>query len=224
MISRYYRFVADRLGYYAWGRILLAHLRRHERAYGTAEAVFVALFFVVLIKTFGVDAYEIPSPSMTETLRVDDRIFVNKFIYRLREVAVGDIVVFKVPRDIPRYDPDKPYYIKRVVGLPGDTVEIGNDGYIYRNGKPLHTPDIFANNYYYWQLTDEPHEFERVEVPPGQVLVFGDNSADSYDSRYWGPLPLENILGKAFFRYWPVYPWRVGVIRDHAPSPRSIIP
>ncbi len=222
MISRFYRFLAERLALFAWGRVLLGHVRRHQGPYERAEALLTALVFVVLLKTFLVDAYEIPSRSMLDTLQVDDRILVNKLVYRLRPVEIGDIIVFEVPDQVVDRDPDKPYFIKRVVGLPGDRVEIGSDGYIYRNGERLQEPDFFATNYYFWQLTAEPYEFTRSDVPEGHVLVFGDNSVDSYDSRYWGAVPLDNIVGRAFFRYWPVSPWRIGTIRDVPPSRRTL--
>ncbi len=216
MLTRFYRIVADRLNYFPWGRTLLAHLRRHQSFYGNAEAIFVAFLTVIIIKAYIFEPFKIPSDSMSNTLLEGDHIILNKFIYRFRDIEVGDIVVFKVPEDIPHYDPNRPYYIKRVVGLPGDRIEIQNDKFIYNHNKRLDDSDIFKTNYYYSELTDEPYEFKPVNVKEGEVLVFGDNSADSYDSRYWGSVPMENIIGKAFFRYWPVSPWRVGLIRDEA--------
>lgn len=218
MLVKYYAFIAYRLGFFTVGRSILAHLRRHYSFYSSLEALYVALLTILFVTTFVVRPYRIPSPSMIDTLMVDDRIFVNRFIYYLRDVRIGDIVVFKVPTNIPNYDHQKPYYIKRVVGLPGDSIEIGNDGYIYRNGEVLREPEIFSTNYYFWQLSLPPYQFIRTKVPEGSVLLFGDNSSDSYDSRYWGPVPIQNIQGKAFFRYWPIWPWRIGPIYDRPPA------
>ena len=206
--------LGDRLGHYMWGRRVVGHVLRHRRFYENFEAFFTALVLALLIKRYVVDAYEIPSPSMCDTLQEGDRIFVAKFLYQFTDIHVGDIVVFRTkgvgPPFVPEtiYSPEKPYYIKRVVALSGDRIEI-RDGHIYLNGKRLNQPEFFQRNRYTEWLSSGKH-FEGITVPEGQIYLFGDNSRNSYDSRYWGGVPIENVMGKAFFRYWP--PTRIGRI------------
>lgn len=207
-MRRFYTRLGYRLDHFRWGRAITGHVRAHSRFYENVDALFTALLLALLIKRYFFEAYKIPSGSMRETLQVNDRIFVNKFIYDLSDINVGDIVVFRTPDNI--YSPDKPYYIKRVVGLPGDLIRI-HDGRIYRNGKPLDQPHFFAENRYTPYLKNN-RAFRPIRVPEGQIFVLGDNSQDSYDSRYWGCVPIENVMGKAVFRYWP--PTRIGLIKD----------
>ena len=205
-MRRFYERFAYHLDHFTWGRRVTGHVRSHPRFYENLEALFTALLLALLIKRYLFEAYKIPSGSMRDTLVENDRIFVSKFVYDFADVEVGDVVVFRTPEPI--YDPDKPYYIKRVVGLPGDLIEIRGQ-MLYRNGEPLHDPDFFEQNIYYSRLKSSP-PFRSKRVPAGEVFVFGDNSEDSYDSRYWGGVPVENIMGKAVFRYWP--PDRIGGI------------
>lgn len=211
-MRRFYRLVADQLRNFLWGRSLVNHITRHYRLYDNIEAVFSVLVVVLIIKAFLVDVYQIPSSSMHDTLIENDRIVVNKLQYRFGDVQIGDVIVFRT-RGIPIIDdPDKPYYIKRVVGLPGDDLEIRGGG-LFRNGQKIESPAIFLENYYIPLPSNNQRAFR---VPDGHVLVFGDNSSDSWDSRGWGPVPLENIVGKAFFRYWP--PSRIGALHGVAPA------
>lgn len=211
-MRRFYRMVGERLKNYLWGRQLVNHVVRHQRLYENFEALYTALILALLIKAFLFEAYKIPSSSMHSTLLENDRIFVNKFQYGIWDVAVGDVIVFRT-RGIDKIDhPDKPYYIKRVVGLPGDEIAI-RDGYLYRNGERITEPDIFKENYYVPMQFNQRRVFR---VPDGEVLVFGDNSFNSFDSREWGGVPYENIMGKAFFRYWPLS--RIGTIPGVAPE------
>ena len=150
----------------------------------------------------------------------NDRIIVNKFIYWFREPRRGEIVVFRVPPSI--YQRDKPIYIKRLVGLPGDRVEIHHP-HVYVNGKELTEPDIFVRNEYVNRVSGEPEKrpdyikwhyetngftrwehFDSAEVPPHNYLMFGDNSKNSRDSRDWGAVAEPNLKGKAILRYWPL--------------------
>ncbi len=217
MLRRYYQSVGHRLEFFGWGRNVVGHIRRHSVFYENFEALFTALLLALIIKRYIVEAYKIPSRSMMNTLLVNDRIFVNKFCYLFQDIKPGDIVVFRVPTDIPNYDPEKPYYIKRVVGVAGDQIEVDSDHHIYRNGQVLVDPPFFDQNPYYTIMNKKSLS---MKVPDDHILVFGDNSGDSYDGRYWGPLPIENVMGKAFFRYWPVHPWRVGPIQDVSVNPR----
>ena len=146
---------------------------------------------------------------MIPTLQIKDRLLVLKFVYWFRDPQIGDIIVFRTPDEI--YDKTKPIYIKRVVGLPGDVVSI-REGDLYVSGEKVTREPIGSIEYVnYFPGMKEP--FVEARVPEGEVYVFGDNSPHSFDSRFWGGLPIENIKGKAFFRYWPWFPWRVGLVR-----------
>lgn len=212
-MRRFYNYTASKMCYFGWGRTVVYHIRRHKTIYENVEALYTALILALLIKAFLFDAYEIPSGSMKDTLMINDRIFVNKFIYKFEDIDVGDIIVFKT-KGIPKIEnPEKPYFIKRVVGLPEDTLEIGKDGFLYRNGKKIVEPPIFLENRYFPFREHSPQKFT---VPDGHLMVFGDNSRDSYDSRGWGYVPIENVVGRAMFRYWPLS--RIGLIKGVPPE------
>lgn len=159
-----------------------------------------------------------------QTARVrNDRIVVNKFIYWLRRPRRGEIVVFRVPANI--YEPDKPIYIKRLVGLPGEQVEI-REPHLYINGKLVDWPEVFRRIHYVRRFaiagmaSDDSRPsyirahvertgyhsyeyFDGARVPEGHYFVLGDNSKSSRDSRDWGAVPESNLRGMAIFRYWP---------------------
>lgn len=197
-MKRFYIRLAHYLKNYVWGRSVVNHINRHPLVYENVEALYTTLIFVLLFKAFLFDAYKIPSSSMENTLQINDRIFVNKFIYDFTDVEVGDIVVFKT-QGLSIYDPEKPYYIKRVTGVAGDTIEITQDGYIIRNGELLDNPEFIKENFYV------PYRGRtKFTVPEGEIYMFGDNSEFSFDSRAWGGVPLENVVGQAVFRYWPI--------------------
>lgn len=158
-------------------------------------ALLVVMF---IIRPFVIEAYSIPSGSMRPTLVEQDRILACKFIYRLRPPKKGEVVVFKAP---PQAHSPGRNLIKRVIALPGETVWVHNKK-VYINGRPLDEPYIMEPPYY---------EFGPLRVPKGCLFVMGDNRNDSLDSHIWGPLPIENILGKAMVVWWP--PPRVGFIR-----------
>lgn len=174
--------------------------------------VFAAFLAFCVIRPFIIQAFKIPTGSMRPTLLEGDRILVNKFIYgakvpftKLRlpgftKPRRGDVIVFIYPED-KRKD-----FIKRLAALEGDRVKIGN-GTIYVNGEPLDEP-VFSRVYYY-NRGSYAEEGEEAIVPQGHCFVLGDNSASSRDSRYWGFLPQENILGKAFLIYWPLNRLRI---------------
>ncbi len=206
-MRRFYYLLASKLKYFGWGRAIVNHISRHYRFYENFEALYTALILALLIKSFVFEAYKIPSSSMCDTLIEGDRIFVNKFLYDFSSIEVGDIVVFKTKGIDRIYSPDKPYYIKRVVGLPGDHIEILPDGHLRRNSKIMENPEFFDKNFY----TVLANRKRRFTVPENSLYVFGDNSMNSSDSRDWGSVPVENVMGKAFFRYWP--PSRIGLIK-----------
>jgi signal peptidase I len=173
-----------------------------------AESLAVALVLALFIRTFIVQAFKIPSGSMLPTLQIGDHILVNKLRYGIRMPLIGrNVVKFQDPRrgDIIVFvypvDPDKDF-IKRVIGEPGDTIEIRHKR-IYVNGREVEDP--------YAHFVDGPGDFSRlsprdnfgpVTVPPDRVFVMGDNRDRSYDSRFWGFVPLDDVRGKAFVIYW----------------------
>ncbi len=154
-----------------------------------------AVIIAWLVKSFIVHPFWIPTGSMEPTLMPQDRVMVNKFIYRFTSPKRGDIVVF-----IPPGDSGKDY-IKRVIALPGETIEV-KEGQVYINGRPLKEPYVI----------NEPDKsnYGPLKVPEGHVFVMGDNRPNSADSRYFGPLPIDKIVGKAFLIYWP--PWRIRLL------------
>ena len=169
--------------------------KRNEGLRSFVEWVAViagALVIAVVIKTFLFQAFYIPSESMVPTLKIGDRVLVNKLSYDLHDVNRGDIIVFERPPDAPK--DDIPDLIKRVVGLPGDTIE-SKDGDVYINGDLLKEPYLPADT-----PTDR---LERQKVPEGQVFVMGDNRTHSLDSRSFGPIDQDLIVGRAFIRIWP---------------------
>ena len=168
-----------------------------------AQSIAVALILTLIIRTYVVQAFKIPSGSMRPTLMEGDKLFVNKFLYRFKPMERGDIVVFKFPGE-PKKD-----FIKRLVAFQGETVEI-RDGKLYINGKVLDEPDSFGKFFYY---NHDPFggPNEKIKVPGDSLYVLGDNSANSTDSRFWGFVPQKNIIGKAIFRWWPLN--RLGKIK-----------
>jgi signal peptidase I len=178
--------------------------------------LIVIVMVVLLIRAFVAQAYNIPSGSMKPTLLVGDFILVNKLVYRFSEPQRGDIVVFKYPID-PNID-----FIKRIVALPGEEVEVRNNQ-VFINGKPLPLIEVGRGEengvrkviyeevlpegikhkvQFYEDFPFSKRDFGPVVVPPNHYFVMGDNRDNSEDSRYWGFLPRENIVGKAFVIYF----------------------
>ena len=161
-----------------------------------AQSIVVALLLTLVIRTFVIQAFKIPSGSMRPTLMEGDKLFVNKYTYRFHPPKRGAIVVFKYPED-PKKD-----FIKRLVALENETVEI-RDGKISVDGQVLDDPETFGKFYYY---NHDPFggPNEKIKVPENAYYVLGDNSANSTDSRFWGFVPKANLVGKAVFRWWPL--------------------
>ena len=171
------------------------------------ESIIIAFILAVVIRTFVVQAFKIPTGSMRPTLLEGDIILVNKFLYgakipftdlrlpKVRDPQRGDCIVFIYPEN-PKKD-----FIKRLVGLPGEVLEI-RSGTIFINGKPVLDP-VFSKIYYY-NKGDLAEEGKVIIIPQDSYFVLGDNSASSQDSRYWGFVPKQNILGKAILIYWPL--------------------
>ena len=176
--------------------------REHERRRAALRTllelpiILLVSFALVFgfVRPFVVEAFYIPSQSMVPTLRVGDRVLVNKFIYRFSEPQRGDIVVF---RSVEGGGED---LIKRVVGVPGDEISV-RGGTLYVNGERQREP--YVNKKFPDRST-----FARTTVPQGHYFMMGDNRANSRDSRFFGPVPKKNIEGEAFLRFWP--PDRIG--------------
>lgn len=189
-----------------------------------AEALAIALILAFLIRSFVVQAFKIPSGSMLPTLKIGDHLLVNKFIYGVRlpftdtfvldfsDPESQDIIVFRFPEN------ESKDFIKRVIGTPGDTIRI-QDQQVFLNGEPLREP-------YVRRSKDEvrgsfpmdkwpPHQFDPrvrndlgpIQVPEEEYFVMGDNRGESYDSRFWGFVEEEKILGKAWIIYWSWKGW-----------------
>jgi signal peptidase I len=166
----------------------------------------IALFSLVLafgIRHFIAEARYIPSESMLPTLEVNDRLIIEKISYRFREPRRGDIVVFRPTAAIRKAKPDfKDALIKRIVGLPGETVEV-DEGQVYINGQRLIEDYLFDMPDDSWAPT---------RVPENAYLVLGDNRDNSYDSRSWGFVHNDELIGRAAVRVWP--PHRIGGLND----------
>lgn len=162
-------------------------------------AIGLAILAALVIKTFLIQAFVIPSSSMEPTLVPSDRVLVSKLNYQVGEIRRGDVLVFQNP-DWREGDPKQ--LIKRVVGLPGDVIE-GADGGVVINGVLLDEPylDVGSDR----STTDF---FDQQVVPDGTVFVMGDNRRNSKDSRIFGPVDQDDIVGQAFFRIWR--PNRIG--------------
>jgi signal peptidase I len=173
-----------------------------------AEALGVALLLALVIRTFVVQAFKIPSGSMLPTLQIGDHILVNKFIYGprfeipltqislgqlpgLRKPRPGDVIVFIWPKDRAKD------FIKRVVAVGGETIEV-HDRHVFVNGSPRDDPHATWAT----QRIGPNDRYGPYTVPPGYVFVMGDNRDQSYDSRFWGPVPITDIKGQALIIYW----------------------
>ena len=160
-----------------------------DRRYWLRDLILSILLALVLVFFF-YQPVEVQGSSMLPGIQSRERIFVNRFAYRLGPVSRGDIIVFHYP-----LDPAKTF-IKRVIGLPGDWVTIRN-GVVYINGKRLKEP-------YVQRAYMDHNSYAPVHVPPGHYYVLGDHRDDSNDSREWGTVDRKLIIGKAAFAYWPI--------------------
>ena len=196
------------------------------------ESLLVTVILALFGTSFVVQAFKIPSPSMEKTLLVGDHLLVNKFIFGgrgqwydkfmpYRELQRGDIIVFKFPYQ------DHPHFVKRVIGLPGDHLKVV-DQQVYINGKPLNEPYVvhdptFGNdplNYSFPPVGNQiflspvqpewAHELSKyvvgdeIVVPAGKYFAMGDNRDHSLDSRYWGFVDRDAIMGRPFLIYWSI--------------------
>jgi signal peptidase I len=187
-------------------------VRRKSTIREYAEALAVALLLALVIRTFVVQAFKIPSGSMLPTLEIGDHILVNKFIYGprleipltqmslgqlpgIRKPKQGDVVVFIWPKDRTKD------FIKRVIAVEGQTVEV-RDRQVLIDGKPWDDSHAVFNERRPGVAPSNGDNFGPFEVPKDHVFVMGDNRDQSYDSRFWGAVPIEDIKGQALVIYW----------------------
>jgi signal peptidase I len=154
--------------------------------------IVAALVIAIVIRTFVFQAFYIPSESMVPTLKVGDRVLVNKLSYKLHDPRRGDIVVFKAPESARTAEIKD--LVKRLVGLPGETIE-GKDGKIYINGRALSEPYLPANV--------KSRTFGPEKVPPDSYFMLGDNRQYSKDSTFFGAIKRDQLIGRVFMRIWP---------------------
>jgi signal peptidase I len=159
-----------------------------------------ALVVALIIRTFLIGAFWIPSGSMLPTLEIEDRVLVNKLSYRFGDPSRGDIIVFDRPSAAT--DATIKELIKRVIGLPGETIET-RDGQVWINGAPLEEPWLRLEDTG-CPGSETPSGIPAQVVPEGTVWVMGDNRCDSTDSRVFGPIDQDTIVGRAFVRIWPL--------------------
>jgi signal peptidase I len=176
------------------------------------ESIVIAVILALFVRTWVVQAFKIPTGSMENNLLIGDHLLVNKFVFGptplaigravlpVRPIRRGDIVVFKYPDE-----PDRDF-IKRVIGLPGETIELKNKK-VHVNGQPVDEPYVHfltppSNDFQEVTSYDVRERFGPVTVPADQYFVMGDNRDNSQDSRYWGFLPRHYVKGKALIIYW----------------------
>ena len=176
------------------------------------ESIVIAVILALFVRTWAVQAFKIPTGSMENNLLIGDHLLVNKFVFAptltaaertllpIDPIRRGDIIVFKYPEQ-----PDRDF-IKRVIGLPGETIELRNKK-VYIDGKMIEEPYV---QYLFTPSDDEgPFDFDvrmqygPVTVPANQYFMMGDNRSSSCDSRVWGTVARDQLIGKVFFVYWP---------------------
>lgn len=157
-------------------------------------SIAVAVALAMFIRTFVVELYLVDGPSMMPTLEHQQRLVVNKFIYKMRDPERGEILIFQYPRDKSRD------FIKRVIAVPGDTIEI-KDHNVYVNGELQNEDYILAKS---------RMDYPKTTIPEGHVFVMGDNRNNSEDSRFpdVGFVPYELLKGKAMLVFWPLSAWK----------------
>jgi signal peptidase I len=169
-----------------------------------------AIAIVLAIKAWIVNPYRIPSSSMEPTLhcarpgtgcdaRFSDRVLANRFIYRFRDPHRGEIVVFETPKAAKEQCGASGTFVKRLIGLPGETVREDEQGFILVDGKKLDEPYIKQAR----RDADTENREETWDVPPGHYFFIGDNRGQSCDSRRWGTVPRDDLVGPVFATYWP---------------------
>jgi signal peptidase I len=167
---------------------------RQENPYlEIAKTLGTAAILAFGIRTFVAEARYIPSSSMVPTLEINDRLIIEKVSYHFSSPQRGDVVVFSPTKKLQEQN-FKDAFIKRIIGLPGEIVQV-RQGKVYINNQPIEEKYIEEAPQY---------DYGPIKVAEGQYLVLGDNRNNSYDSHYWGFVPKENFIGKAVLRFWPL--------------------
>ena len=179
-----------------------------------SEALIVAVVLALIIRTFLFQAFKIPSGSMLDTLLIGDHLLVNKFIYgtkipgaddrylSVRDPERGDVIVFEFPEDEGKSYFERRDFIKRVIGLPGDLIEV-KAKQVYVNGQPFSIPQELHKDQEMIPSVASPRDFVGpIKVPDDNYFVMGDNRDFSFDSRFWGYVHKSKIKGLAFIKYW----------------------
>ena len=169
----------------------------------TIETIVWAFVLAMIIRTFIIQAFWIPSGSMIPTLEINDRVLVAKFWNWFFPPSRGSLYVFRYPVDRERD------FVKRVIAIPGDVVDIQN-GTVYINGKPTEEPYVKNHDRYTLRRSNLFPEVP-FTVPEGKYFMLGDNRSNSQDSRYWGFADISDMRGPVFLRYWPLN--RIGIPR-----------
>jgi signal peptidase I len=159
-----------------------------------ATTVALAVILYVVIQTFVVQTYRVEQQSMLTTLQPDQHLLIDKLTPRFDDYSRGDIIVFHPPAD---FDSDGTPFIKRVIGVAGDHVEIRANA-VWVNGVKLDEPYVDP------RFTIEAKEWDSITVPAGELIVMGDHRNASVDSRDFGPVPVGNVIGRAVLRFWPL--------------------
>jgi len=182
------------------------------------ETLLLALIVFVLVQLFVAQPYQVQQESMENTLMPNQYVLVDKLTPRFDPYHRGDIVVFNPPANW-QEDPTGTPYIKRIIGIPGDTVEI-HDGAVYVNGDKLDEPYVYEN-----QPTQATGQQSSWTLTTDQYFVMGDHRAASQDSRVFGPITKDSIIGRAWLRYWPMDDFgvlpRSGSTSESSPSPSA---
>ncbi len=165
------------------------------------ETLVLTLVIFFVIQTFIAQPYQVQQQSMERTLEPGQYVLVDKLTPRWDDYDRGDVVVFNPPSS---WTSDPTPFIKRVIGKGGDVVEVREDGNVYINGARLDELYTYQNSAGVNEPTEAAPDQNRWVVPEGQLFVMGDHRQKSADSRYFGPISISNVIGRAFLRYWPL--------------------
>ena len=165
------------------------------------ETLVLTLIIFVVIQNFVAQPYKVQQQSMQQTLEPEQYVLVDKLTPRFDEYKRGDIVVFKPPPD---WGDDETPFIKRVIGEGGDKVDIRDDGHVYVNDVMLDEPYVYTEDDGTQQETTAPLDQATWTIPDGEVFLMGDHRQNSADSRTFGPVEVDQVIGRAWLRYWPL--------------------
>jgi signal peptidase I len=164
------------------------------------ETLVLTLIIFLVIQNFVAQPYQVKQQSMERTLEPEQYVLVDKLTPRIDAYKRGDIVVFKPPE---AWGEDDTPFIKRVIGEGGDTVEIRDDGHVYVNDVELDEPYVYADENGDPQPTTSPLDQTSWTIPEGELFLMGDHRSNSADSRTFGPIEVDQVIGRAWLRYWP---------------------